>query len=724
MLALNILWCLSLLSVNTNVAQVKLLSADELSEGNLTPIVSHLLCEQDKTLCIEEIVGKNTLVDVHTFAALKYDPRSPLPDAFTICSTLMTTRGDYHWWLFFNLLGKDGEQLIAPHVFSEEGGKGLETSFNVFSERSKKPMSVEIPRVFPHQWVKSCTAINTTSGFLQFVLDGVSVLTVKPEKIGGSSLLPPTLTGNLILGALNFGGHWYAVSNKVTNLNIFSTFLSEERMKDMTGDGSCLHSGDYLSWDEMDWTLQGNAVVETVEKEEPCKGEPLLDLYYTPFPSMASCMHHCQNLGSRVPSVVTLEDWAILRDFLKRELFDKMLNTYSLWLSIVQQEGVWVDFYNASEVLQNSTLQLLTIDGGKDPYCARQVGPDRWNDKSCASSEFACPCNRQPMSYLKLRGLCPNSAVDTHYQPRNGRKDIRKLKFVGLRTSIEFDDANKIWTLSVAGSNVTGTSKATHSSFMIGKHNWTVEGDSSCNGGRNYVTELKMSGCSENQFTCNDGQCLGINLRCDQISDCRDKSDEEDCDILLLDAGYKKKVPPMSSNQSKRDPAKVFVGIRILKVVDIDEENSFIEIQFRITLKWKEMRASYYNLKKDAFLNVLSEKNLGQLWLPEMVYENTDQKDSTRIKDWEWKTTVVVIKEGNFSRGGPSMVNEVEIFEGRENNISMRQTYTRKFQCVMELARYPFDVQVNGKVVFFFDISFLFRLVPLTWTWEISTRQQ
>ena len=697
MLAPKILCCWFLLSVNTDIAQLELLSATELNEGNLTPVVSHLLCEGDKTLCIEEIKGKNALEDVHTYAALKYDPHIPLPEAFTICSTLMTTTGAFHWWVFFNLLGKDGKQLMAPYVFSEDGENGLETSFFVtVSERSKTPMSIEIPQVFPHQWVKSCTAINTTSGLIQFVLDGVSVLTVNPEEIQGSS---PTLTGNLILGALNFGGHWYSVSNKVTNLNIFSTFLSEERMKNITGDGDCLHSGDYLSWDEMDWTLQGNAVVETVEEEEPCKGEPLFDLYYTPFPSMDSCMHHCQNLGSRVPSVVTLEDWIVLRDFLKRELFDKRLNTYSLWLSIVQQEGVWVDFYNTSEAVQSSTLQLLTIDS-KDPHCARQVSPDHWNDKSCDSSEYACPCNRQPMSYLKLRGLCLNSAVDTHYRSRNDRKDIRKLKFVGLGTSIEFDDANKIWTLSVGGSNVTGTSKATHSSFMMGKHDWTVEGDTGCNGGQNYVTELKMSGCSENQFTCNDGQCVDINLRCDQVSDCRDKSDEESCKILLLDAGYKKRVPPMSSNQSKRDPAKVFVGIRILKVVDIDEENSFKEIQFRITLKWKEMRASYYNLKKDAFLNILSEKNLEQLWLPEVIYENTDQKDSTRIgKDWEWKTTVVVIREGNFSRGGLSMVNEVEIFEGRENNISMRQTYTRKFQCAMELARYPFDVQVNGKVV-------------------------
>ena len=72
---------------------------------------------------------------------------------------------------------------MTPHVFSEEGEKGLETSFHVFPERSKNPMSVEIPRIFPHQWVKSCTAINTTSGFIQFVLDGVSVLTVNHKEI-------------------------------------------------------------------------------------------------------------------------------------------------------------------------------------------------------------------------------------------------------------------------------------------------------------------------------------------------------------------------------------------------------------------------------------------------------------------------------------------------------------------------------------------------------------
>ena len=41
---------------------------------------------------------------------------------------------------------------------------------------------------------------------------------------------------------------------------------------------------------------------------------------------------------------------------------------------------------------------------------------------------------------------------------------------------------------------------------------------------------LKLSGCnpevlSEGKFTCDDGQCVTMEQRCDQVPDCRDKSD-------------------------------------------------------------------------------------------------------------------------------------------------------------------------------------------------------
>ena len=62
---------------------------------------------------------------------------------------------------------------------------------------------------------------------------------------------------------------------------------------------------------------------------------------------------------------------------------------------------------------------------------------------------------------------------------------------------------------------------------------------------------------------------------------------------------------------------------------------------------------------------------------------------------WEWTTRVVVVKEGNFERAGMDEVDEAVIFEGGENNLTMSQTYTHKFQCQYKLLRYPFDTQVQ-----------------------------
>ena len=84
------------------------------------------------------------------------------------------------------------------------------------------------------------------------------------------------------------------------------------------------------------------------------------------------------------------------------------------------------------------------------------------------------------------------------------------------------------------------------------------------------------------------------------------------------------------------------------------------------------------------------------IWLPLIVYDNTDQKKVTRIgMEWEWATDVTVTREGNITRAGIKEVDEAEIFDGAENRLTMNQTYTLEFQCYYELVRYPFDTQVN-----------------------------
>ena len=148
----------------------------------------------------------------------------------------------------------------------------------------------------------------------------------------------------------------------------------------------------------------------------------------------------------------------------------------------------------------------------------------------------------------------------------------------------------KNWKLFSAGSNVSGLSYAAHNTYLLGKQRWSIMGDSDCKiNGKDYNGHLKLTGCNATgQFTCDDGQCVTMNQRCNQLPDCRDRSDERNCEVLVLVEGYNKNVPPVSL---ENEVVNVSVSIDLLKLVDIDEEDYSIETQFSITLKWVENRA-------------------------------------------------------------------------------------------------------------------------------------
>ena len=86
-------------------------------------------------------------------------------------------------------------------------------------------------------------------------------------------------------------------------------------------------------------------------------------------------------------------------------------------------------------------------------------------------------------------------------------------------------------------------------------------------------------------------------------------------------------------------------------MMGIDERENSIDLQFEIMLEWKDQRITYNNLKKDSFFNALTEDEMRTIWLPIVIYANTDQKDTTRL-GWvnEWSTSVIVSRDGNFTR--------------------------------------------------------------------------
>ena len=206
---------------------------------------------------------------------------------------------------------------------------------------------------------------------------------------------------------------------------------------------------------------------------------------------------------------------------------------------------------------------------------------------------------------------------------------------------------------------------------------------------------MKLTACKKTEFTCDDGQCVKMGERCNQIYNCRDESDEKGCRIIHLKKEYNKGVLPIR-DLAHSEPVAVKISLVLYKVVAMIESDNSIELKFQISVDWKENRATYHNLKKESYLNTLSLDDINRLWLPLVVFTNTDQLETTRLgENWEWSTYVLVKREGHFQRSAFGMLDEIEIFKGSENTLSMVQSYTHEFQCVYQLENYPFDTQVQ-----------------------------
>ena len=221
-------------------------------------------------------------------------------------------------------------------------------------------------------------------------------------------------------------------------------------------------------------------------------------------------------------------------------------------------------------------------------YVHRPV-TNAWQEYQCeteTAKDCLCAPKRQPI--LRLKGAC-NKLLDTFYTTRQLQEGLADVFLVGLKHSrIDYDKVDQKWVLTDAKSTVVAENRASSElSYVLGKHEWTFIGDEyKCHGGETYKTILKLSGCNFDEFTCNDGQCVSMEERCNQLTNCRDESDEIDCKLLILKITYNKKVPPIiAKGMAKFDPVQVNISINLLKIVSMEEVQHKIDIKFAIVLE-------------------------------------------------------------------------------------------------------------------------------------------
>ena len=207
------------------------------------------------------------------------------------------------------------------------------------------------------------------------------------------------------------------------------------------------------------------------------------------------------------------------------------------------------------------------------------------------------------------------------------------------------------------------------------------------------VKRIKLTTCLDNQFTCDDGQCIDIEERCDQSVDCEDSSDENNCQMLYIEKNYNKEMPPFILNKTTKSirTANVNVSVTIVDILDIVEVKHEIELKFHLLLEWLDPRLKFLNLKESLSSNVPTSAEVANLWLPSVIFSNTKDNEATYLTA---DTIIAIQRERQVSQAEEDVVDEVNIFEGSENRITFQQGYAKYFKCEYQLHLYPFDSQV------------------------------
>ena len=425
-----------------------------------------------------------------------------------------------HFGFFLSLFNQDTTEEVYRPDFSYFGG-------SVLSNTGGKL------RLRPHAWSHACTTVNEESGHVTVVINGILThnMTISSKDFTGN--VPTVFQKHLVLGIYQYKYSGSPNVNSqseasVTNVNVFSVPMNVSQMEDVTSSGLWT-DGDIVSWSQADWAFSGNIDELTDEKNK----DPyhFLNLFKMAdgFRSAKDCLNLCPRIqaGGRLPLTRSAADAEHLA-----QLFYHPDSRDWFWSSFVYQtEGNFTDYYTGTVMPQNLWIEGQP-NGGLEQQCTMWEGNNpkiNLFDFACMyfGKKINCLCQFSKNPILRLRGLCQESMIDTHFTLTSINGSIAFMGLTG--TVIRFQPTQTIskWTITINLEKTMATTPATKTSFIIGRKKWTIEKDSpECHEGEPYNSHLKMSGCNtDGEFTCYDGQCVTMGQRCDQIPHCKDQSD-------------------------------------------------------------------------------------------------------------------------------------------------------------------------------------------------------
>ncbi|KAK3856566.1 hypothetical protein Pcinc_037124 [Petrolisthes cinctipes] len=352
------------------------------------------------------------------------------------------------------------------------------------------------------------------------------------------------------------------------------------------------------------------------------------------------------------------------------QFLDTCTNTYHLWIGVAdeEEEGVW------RKDLDNTIHTDLSFtsgqpDGGTIQNCVyMSVFTGLWSDEACDLGILSCvPCIQRQHPSLRLRGLCFRTEAETSFEILGYRNS--RPYFHGMYGYMIYMSSPGSWVLFDTDTNQTlaHLTLDSVSEYPVGRRQWQVQ-NPLCDRPRGNPISLSLSHCQDSQFTCNNGDCVNKEQRCNSKDDCADFSDENNCKLVLRPGSYRVERPPESLVEN--EPVTLASSVQILRFTDINDIRRIVSIEFTLEMTWRDPRLKYLNLKDTVEWNRLGEEEVRAVWRPQFEFPN--------VQDGQ----VRLLRERLYlDKGGdplPVDFNDIEmeaVYSGADTSLVQNQHY-------------------------------------------------
>ena len=550
------------------------------------------------------------------------------------------------------------------------------TRNNVLYFNGKEIMHITTPRKEKMEFVEGYNVI----------YEGAFILGQEQDRVGGGYALNQVFSG------------------EISDFEMWDHVLNDKMIEDFA---RCKKPqiGNVVKWEKELWQINQGSTIDYTKAKTFCQNETQHVIFPTRQPrKIAKTI--CEVHGGTIATPMSAEENELIKSLIEKhpdcvdEDKTSQRNWGTLaWLGLKRIDGIWYDIsqddsYKPVESSLWSGDPLFSKET-KVIDCVYIKSDGTWmyiiqNNGTCDYLDICTVCNIPNTPVFTLKGICDHSEIDWNYYLGIDKSKGYITHYDGYKRG-EILMSNNSWSSFGTAHNFT-LPKNYKIPYPVGRFAWQIFEPKCGLNTDGYKTKhhLTLSLCEfPNEYTCDSGQCIDIENRCNGVDDCKDESDEKNCQFVEIPASYVKESPPKRHQESNKTfPLKT--KLRITNINLIDTTEMVMELTFRLGMEWTDRRLKITNLpNKEPF--TIPSNIIDQLWIPldKTIHHNNTigetHKSKIRFVRARSEQAHLPIRIEDPFENKPMDVEKVSLLiAGR---------YRVRYMCNFDLRKFPFDVQ-------------------------------